>query len=329
MKLLGGSGWRVVWCVVVCGLLLAAGCSGGGSSEGEDGGEGGVSSGGGEGVVVGERGGVVSSSVVSGIPGVFSPEVDSSGVDSSEAGFVVAGDDGREFRVGGGVPVLDPGECDDGVWVEDPGANEALVADCVMLAQWQRGLAESGDLSADDGLGAVFRVNWGLGPVSGWVGVGADDEGVKVLNFSDLGLEGPVPSGLGGLEGLLSIDLSDNFFVGEIPGDLGALGSLVVLDLSDNELVGSIPLELGGLGDLKALRLSGNRLSGEIPPELGRLSELEELNLGSNELSGSVPARPADKHRTRQTSITRQTQHFQLPQITQVRRNRPRQLIRT
>ena len=203
MRLLGGSGWRLGLCVVVCGLL-AAGCSGGGGSSGGEGGGVGVP--------------LVSSSVASGDPGLFSPEVDSSAVGDSVPGFVVADDDGREFRVGGGVPVLDPDECDDGVWVEDPGANAGLVADCVRLAQWQRGLAESGDLSAGDGLGAVFRLNWGLGPMTGWASVGADDEGVKVLDFSGLGLEGPFPSGLGGLEGLLSIDLSDNFFLARFLG---------------------------------------------------------------------------------------------------------------
>ena len=34
MRFLGGSRWRVGLCVVVCGLLLAAGCSGGSSSDG-------------------------------------------------------------------------------------------------------------------------------------------------------------------------------------------------------------------------------------------------------------------------------------------------------
>lgn len=194
-----------VFAVFVLVAVLASGCSGGGSSDGDGGGGVGVPS--------------VSSSVAPGNPGLFySPEVDSSAVDDSVPGFVVVDDDGREFRVGGGVPVLDPDECDDGVWVPDPGANAGLVADCVRLAQWQRGLAESGDLSAGDGLGAVFRVNWGLGPITGWAGVGADDEGVKVLNFSDVGLEGPFPSGLGGLEGLLSIDLSDNFFMAKFLG---------------------------------------------------------------------------------------------------------------
>ena len=189
MGLLGCSGWRGWLCVMVCGVLLVMGCGGGGGSSEGEGGElvGGSSV---VPVVPSEVVPEVSSSVVARDPGLFSPGVDGSGVDDSVPGFVVANPDGSEFRVGGGVPVLDPGECDDGVWVEDPGANAGLVADCVMLARWQRGLAESGELSTYDGLGVVFRANWGLGPITRWAGVGADDEGVKVLNFSDLGLGG-------------------------------------------------------------------------------------------------------------------------------------------
>ena len=148
-----------------------------------------------------------------------------------------------------------------------------------------------------------------------WYGVLTDEDGrVKLLDLSDNGLKGSIPSAVGGLSELSSLDLSNNQLSGRIPWQLGnlsqlrqlhlsanelrghipkKLGDLTLLDslfLDYNELEGTIPPELGGLAYLWMFRLAGNKLSGSIPTELGRLTKLVDLRLRFNQLSGTIPS---------------------------------------
>ena len=321
MRLWGGSGWRVGLCVVVCGLLLAAGCSGGASSDGDvgDGGGGGGSSGGGEEVVVGESGVVL----------------------GGESDGVVVGEGGGEV-----VGLLDVSGCSDGSWLED--ASAGAVGDCEVLVGLRNRLAGgrvgSEVSSVFDGVeGDEFWV-WGNSSFDRWRGVELDEDGrvvrlelwlggefeavpeeiVELSELRDLilsagGVSGSLPVGFGGLSKLEKLFFDSSSFteipsevfglgnlrdfrassneIGRIPAEIGGLVELRVLDLADNRLRGSIPVEIGDLVNLERLDLStdsyyggDNQLNGSIPAEIGNLAKLKYLDLSGNRLSGSIPA---------------------------------------
>ena len=146
--------------------------------------------------------------------------------------------------------------------------NEGLVSDCGML------------LAARDTLAGTAALNWSADtPITEWNGVvlGETSGRVTELDLGALGLNGRIPTELGGLSNLMELSLSGNGLTGEIPPELGRLSNLNHLLLADNGLTGEIPPELGGLSNLMELSLSGNGLTGEIPPELGRLSNLNGI----------------------------------------------------
>ena len=138
-------------------------------------------------------------------------------------------------------------------------------------------------------------------PLGDWAGVETDANGRVVAlslvgwwdNVSQqrvpYGLQGPIPSEIGGLSELEELHLGSNDLTGSIPPELGGLAKLEELDLANNDLSGTIPSELATLADLRSLSLGGNQLSGEIPPELGDLANLRMLSLDSNQLSGEIP----------------------------------------
>ena len=64
---------------------------------------------------------------------------------------------------------------------------------------------------------------------------------------------------------VVGIDFSGLGLAGPIPPELGYLTDVTYLDLSDNELTGPVPPELGNLKRLWRLHIDGNRLDGEIP----------------------------------------------------------------
>ena len=325
MRLLGGSGWRGLLCVVVCVVLLAAGCSGGGGSSEGGGGE---SVGGEGGVVVGGGSGVGGSGVEGG-------------------GGIVSGDgsgDGGEGRSGEVVTMLDPVGCSDGRWLED--TNASAVADCEVLVGLRNRLA-GGRVRSEvprmfDGIEGDELWVWGNSSIDRWLGVelnensrivrlelwlGGEFEVVpeEIVELSELrdlilsasGVSGSLPEGFGGLSKLekLFFDRSSfteipsevfglenlrDFRVGgeieRIPAEIGRLVELRVLVLADNRLRGSIPAEIGNLVNLERLDLSNypgsdgdNQLTGPIPPEIGNLTKLKRLDLSENRLSGSIP----------------------------------------
>ena len=139
VRLLGGFGLWGWLCVVVCGLLLAAGCGGGGE---------GVSGGGDGSGVVGEGGVVGGGSVGDG-----------------------AGEGGGEV-----VPLLDSSGCSDGSWLED--ASAGAVSDCEALVGFRNRLTGGRLVSevwegfvAGGGIverrGVEDRAVWGVGGVGG------------------------------------------------------------------------------------------------------------------------------------------------------------------
>ena len=182
------------------------------------------------------------------------------------------------------------------------------------------------DLDVTD-LTGLSELRAGGNRLTSWpVGLNAN---LEILDLSDTGLTGALPSGPSGvttLTGLTYLDLSGNGFTGALLSDWGGLEELAVLVLSDNQLTGPIPatwrtltklerLDLGGnrltgaissqfrsrwddtpgatrrlgWGSLTDLDLSGNQFSGEIPAWVGGLADLERLNLSDNDFSWGLP----------------------------------------
>ena len=133
-------------------------------------------------------------------------------------------------------------------------------------------------------------------------------ESTTVINLSNRGLSGSIPSEIGNLINLTSLDLSENQLTGSIPPEIGNLINLTKLDLAMNQLIGSIPSEIGNLinlggstymfggvtGFIPGLDLSHNQLTGSIPPEIGNLIGLKFLYLQNNQLTGSIPPEIGD-----------------------------------
>ncbi|XP_057825279.2 receptor kinase-like protein Xa21 [Cryptomeria japonica] len=112
---------------------------------------------------------------------------------------------------------------------------------------------------------------------------------VVSLNFTGMGLAGPISPFLGNLSFLRVLDLKHNSFQGHIPYQLGSLFRLRWLRFSYNNLSGSIPSEFSLLSNLKIMALDENNLTGIIPPFLGNMSSLTNIDLGINRFQGSIP----------------------------------------
>ena len=145
--------------------------------------------------------------------------------------------------------------CSNGVAVEDPLENPALVADCAIL------------LGVRDQLAGEATLNWGAQiSIEEWEGVsvdsGTDSLRVIEVQLNGRGLTGEVPAGLGELTALEGLWLQGNRLTGKVPAELGALANLEWLWFFDNRLTGSIPRELSNLSKLQGLGLhekSSNR----------------------------------------------------------------------
>ncbi|RAL49518.1 hypothetical protein DM860_012951 [Cuscuta australis] len=149
--------------------------------------------------------------------------------------------------------------------------------------------------------------------VCSWVGIECSRGHVVLVNLSGLGLTGPVPLEIWGMDGLSELRLDGNNFTGEIKIGNGMKGlrflnisnnmlsggldwnfssfeSLQVLDAYNNNFTASLPAKgILGLKNLRHLDLGGNFFYGEIPKGYGDLVGLEYLSLAGNDLHGKIP----------------------------------------
>jgi len=112
---------------------------------------------------------------------------------------------------------------------------------------------------------------------------------LAVVNLTNTGLTGSIPSDIGRLHRLRSLDLSYNT-LSTLPSAMGNLTSLQILELYNNSISGTIPEELHGLHNLRYMNFQKNFLSGSIPESLFNSTPLlSYLNLDNNSLSGTIP----------------------------------------
>ncbi|XP_018507451.2 receptor kinase-like protein Xa21 [Pyrus x bretschneideri] len=137
---------------------------------------------------------------------------------------------------------------------------------------------------------------------------------IRVINFGQNQLHGPIPKCLGNLTYLTEIRLGDNNLTGTIPDDIGDLPHLEILTLHTNSLSGVIPSKLFNNSMIKVIEVSINQLSGSLPaniglhvpnleflfvaqnnlmagplPNLSNASKLRELDMGLNTFTGFLP----------------------------------------
>ncbi|KAH8964792.1 hypothetical protein BDL97_04G084500 [Sphagnum fallax] len=121
------------------------------------------------------------------------------------------------------------------------------------------------------------------------------------LNFSNMGLSGPIPAEIGLFPSLQTLDFSSyptnsesctgpcNNVLGPIPKELGNLANLQILLLSRSTLSQPFPPPVLNLVNLIELKIDNCNLSGPIPPIISKLSKLQIVFLGNNSLVGPLP----------------------------------------
>ena len=102
-------------------------------------------------------------------------------------------------------------------------------------------------------------------------------------------LQGDLPLNLFSCNGLKIIDLSNNGLGGSIPTEVGYLVTLREIKFHQNALLGSIPNEIFDASRIEVLMLQSNRLTGSIPTQVGNLENATHILLNHNELKGAIP----------------------------------------
>ena len=189
-----------------------------------------------------------------------------------------------------GAAPLDPVNCSDGTYIEDPESYPGLIEDCVTLIAIRNHFMDE-------------PANAELDYDSPWTGALVRGR-VWSLDIAGLKLSGTIPVQLADLDKLTKLDLSYNNLSGRIPSELGRLSELTKLDLGHNQLSGPIPTTLGNLENLVELDLSENALSGSIPTHLSKLKNLQELFLYKNNLSGLIPIQLGDMNNLENISFS-------------------------
>ncbi|KAG6402241.1 hypothetical protein SASPL_139117 [Salvia splendens] len=111
---------------------------------------------------------------------------------------------------------------------------------------------------------------------------------LAILDLSDSGFKGPIPSTLANLTQLVELYLPSNFLTGSIPS-FHNCKNLESIKLSDNNLMGSLShLHFQGLTNLSRLDLSHNSLNGTIPNHLFSFPSINYLYLSNNQFSGQI-----------------------------------------
>ncbi|KAK7289595.1 hypothetical protein RIF29_03346 [Crotalaria pallida] len=132
--------------------------------------------------------------------------------------------------------------------------------------------------------------NFTASSVCSWQRVSCDGnkEHIFELNFSGMGLSGPIPdTTIGKLSKLQSLDLSFNKITA-LPSDFWSLSSLKILNLSSNKISDSLN-NIGNFGSLETFDLSSNDYADNIPEAISSLVNLRVLELDHNMFAQNIP----------------------------------------
>ena len=110
------------------------------------------------------------------------------------------------------------------------------------------------------------------------------------FSLSRNNITGTIPASICNASYLQVLDFSDNGLSGKIPSCLTENGNLAVLNLGKNKFSGTMPGEFPGNCVLQTLDVNGNLLEGKIPPSLANCKALEVLNLGNNGMNDTFPS---------------------------------------
>lgn len=110
---------------------------------------------------------------------------------------------------------------------------------------------------------------------------------LQQIRLENLGIAGPLSSGITALVELRVLYLEGNAMTGEFP-DISNLEELVRLRLDGSSFEGDISI-ITSFPNLVQARLGGNSFGGEIPRDIGSLENLEELQLQGNPIGGEIP----------------------------------------
>ncbi|KAK7291958.1 hypothetical protein RIF29_07530 [Crotalaria pallida] len=133
--------------------------------------------------------------------------------------------------------------------------------------------------------------NFTASSVCSWQRVSCDGnkEHIFELNFSGMGLFGPIPdTTIGKLSKLQSLDLSFNKITA-LPSDFWSLSSLKTLNLSSNKISDSLN-NIGNFGSLETFDLSSNDYADNIPEAISSLVNLRVLKLDHNMFAQNIPS---------------------------------------
>jgi len=124
-----------------------------------------------------------------------------------------------------------------------------------------------------------------------WYGIDCknfDGDIVSELNLSANKLDGPLPSEIGELKGLVYIDFGFNRLTGFFPVEIAKLQNVKRINFSNNNFQGNIPSEIRHVKLLNELFLSSNQFTGTIPSEVGNLTKIKIMDLSHNSFTGDV-----------------------------------------
>ncbi|OUM63965.1 hypothetical protein PIROE2DRAFT_60986 [Piromyces sp. E2] len=114
---------------------------------------------------------------------------------------------------------------------------------------------------------------------------------LKALLFvNNMGLSGPIPPCVGGLNKLEMLVFSGSPFSGEIPKSISALSNLKFLSIEKTNVQSKIPEEFTNLTKLVKLYINNNPyVNGPIPKDIDKLSQLEMVSFSDTNIEGNIP----------------------------------------
>jgi Leucine-rich repeat (LRR) protein len=145
-----------------------------------------------------------------------------------------------------------------------------------------------GEVASLNALASVWgdRLGWTGKPSCKWRGIDCTLLGhVRTIDVGIKGLQGSIPSAIGGFPWLVNLRLAVNHFEGPLPRSVCQLTELVFMDVSNNLVNGSFPDCIGALAKLERISFDNCRLGGALPPSVANLTSMISFRIGGGGMS--------------------------------------------